>query len=806
MLNNLIKHSLRSFKRQRSYIIINITGLSIGIACSLLIALYVLYEASYDRYNAKKDRIFDIVLNFRIGGQEFTEATSAFPVGPALLREFPEVGDYLRMKKMYGAATVTHNNQIYDEENIIEADSSFFDFFTIPVLTGDQRNLLNAPRKVVLSSTLTKKIFGKENPVDKILKIGKDTAAYIVTGVMEDIPGNSHFKAGMLVSMLSDPEAKSQEWGSNGLSTYLLLKPNANYKNINDKFPALIARYLGPELQRYMNISFEEFLSKGNKYGYYLQKLTDIHLDTTIKPAFVAQGDPKLLKILGCIAFLILLVAAVNFTNLSTAQASARAKEVGIKKLGGSTRGMLIVQFLTESVLMSFLSTILALIIIRLVLPFFNDLLGSSLTMNLSTVWFMIPFMVIFAVATGILAGSYPAFVLSAFSPSKVLKGGRNNSSHKGMLRKVLVILQFTISIFLVVGTLIMYRQIVYMTGRDPGFIKDQLIVLDNEEALGANAKSFKETIGRIPGVVAVTSSTAVPGNSNNNNGYMLEGKKDETILMWTNFVDYKFLETYGMQLKSGRAFSREYLSDDQACLLNESAIKKFNIDPGKLRIMGYRDSGKVVYYPIIGVVKDFVFESQRNQIAPLIFRLKSDDYRYGYITVKISSKNYRETIKKIETSWKEVVTDDPLKYHFIDDIIKQLYVKERQNILIAVISAILAIFIAALGLYGLTSYTVEQRTKEIGVRKAMGSSVPRIYFNISRDIIILISVSALLSFPLIYYISGKWLENFYYRISPGVFTFLGGFFIALGIAVLTISYHTLKAARVNPAQSLRYE
>ena len=773
MLNNIIKHSLRSFKRQRSYIIINITGLSIGLACSLLIALYVLYEASYDRYNVKKDRIFDIALNFRIGDQEITEATSSYPVGATLLREFPEVEDFLRMRKMYGAATVTYNNQTYDEENIIEADSSFFNFFTIPVLKGDPENLLNAPRKIVLSSSVAKKIFGNENPVDKIFKIGKDTVTYTVSGVMGDIPGNSHFKAGMLVSMLSDSQANSQEWGSNNLCTYLLLKPNANYKNVNEKFPALIQKYVGPEIQRFLNISFEEFLSKGNKYGYYLQKLTDIHLDTSIKPSFLAPGDPKLLRILGSIALLILLVAVVNFTNLSTAQASARAKEVGIKKLGGSTRGMLITQFLTESIIMSFVSTIVALIIIKLVLPFFNDMLGTSLTLRLSDAWFMIPVLILFAVLTGVLAGSYPAFFLSAFSPNRVLKGGKNNSSHKGGLRKVLVVLQFTISISLIVGTLIMYRQIVYMSKRDPGFVKDQLLVLENEGALGANAKSFKETISTIPGVISVTSSSSVPGNSNNNNGYMLEGKKDETILMWTDFVDYNFLETYRIQLKSGRFFNKEYPADAQACLLNESALKKFNIDPGKLRIMGYRDSGKVVYYPIIGVVKDFVFESQRNQIAPFILRLKSENDRYGYITVKISPKNHMETIKKIETTWKEFTTDDPLKYRFIDDIMKQLYVKERQNALIAVISSILAIFIAALGLYGLTSYTVEQRTKEIGVRKAMGSSVPGIYFAISREIIILISVSALLSFPVIYYVSGKWLENFYYRISPGLLTFL---------------------------------
>ncbi len=805
MFTNLIKHSLRSFKRQRSYIIINITGLSIGLACSLLIAFYVLYESGYDRFNVKKDRIYDIAINFKIGDQEITEASTAPPIGATLLREFPEVEDFLRMKNMYGTTTVTFNNQTYNEEYIVQADSSFFNFFTIPVLKGDPGNLLNAPGKVVLSSSLAKTIFGNENPVDKILKIGKDTATYTVSGVMGDIPGNSHFKAGMLVSMLSNPEANSQEWGSNNLNTYLLLKPNADYKKIDEKFPALVASYLGPELERYINISFAEFLSKGNKYGYYLQKLTDIHLDTSIKPHFQAAGDPKLLKILGCIALLILLVAVVNFTNLSTAQASARAKEVGIKKLGGSTRGMLIAQFLTESVIMSFVSTIVALIIIQLVLPAFNDLLGTRLTLDLTVTWFMLPLMLLFTIITGVLAGSYPAFFLSAFSPNRVLKGN-NNNSNRGGLRKVLVVLQFTISIFLIVGTVIMYRQIIYMIDRDPGFNKDQLLVLDNEEALGNNAGSFKETLRMIPGVISLTSSSMVPGNSNNNNGYMVEGKKDETILMWTNYVDYDYFKTYGIGLKSGRIFNKEFLADNNACLLNESAIKKFNIDPAKLRIMGYRDSGKVDYFPIIGVVKDFVFESQRNQIAPFIFRFKPESATYGYITVRISPDNHRETIKRIETAWKEAAPNDPLKYHFLDDIMKQLYIKEKQNARIAVIAAVLAIFIASLGLYGLTSYTVQRRTKEIGVRKAMGSSIPAIYLSISKEIIILVSVSALISFPVIYYVSNKWLQNYYYRISPGVLTFLGGLVIALGIAVLTISYRTMKAAKINPAQSLRYE
>ncbi|HUX95811.1 MAG TPA: ABC transporter permease [Bacteroidales bacterium] len=806
MLNNLIKYSLRSFTRQRSYILINITGLSIGIACSLLIALYIFNEVSYDRYNVKRDRVFNVVLNFRIGGQESNGASSPAPLGAAMLSEFPEVEDFLRMKLKYDANPITYNNETYSEEYIMEADSSFFNFFSIPVLRGDPKNLLNARGKVVLSASLAEKIFGEQDPVDKVLKLGKDTSVYVVTGVMGDIPGNTHFKAEALVSMMSDPQSYSQHWGNNNMNTYLLLKPNADYTSLNEKLKQLVVSHIGPLFQEVLSLSFEEFLNKGNKHAYYLQKLTDIHLDTSVEPHFLAPGDPKLLKILSGIALLILLVAAVNFTNLSTAQASARSKEVAIKKLGGSTRGMLVSQFLTESVIMSFASTIIALVIIKIVLPFFNDLLDTTLTLRLSDTWYLIPFIIIFSLLTGILAGSYPAFFLSSFSPYRVLKGAKEQNSHKGSLRKMLVVLQFTISIFLIIGTFIMYRQITYMLERDPGFNNDLLLVIENEGALGAKAIAFKETIAMIPGVVNVTSSTSVPGKNSNNQGYALEGKRDETILMWTYFVDYNFLQTYGMKLQSGRFFNKEFPSDAQACLVNESAIKKFNIDPGKMRILGYRDSGKTDYYPIIGVVNDFIFESQKNQIAPFMFRLRPESQRYGNITVKISPQNYRETIGKVGDNWKKFTTDEPIKYRFVDDIMKQLYISDRQNALIAVISSVLAIFIAALGLYGLTSYTVEHRTKEIGVRKAMGSSVLSICIRMSWEIIILIAISALISFPLIYYFSGKWLENFFYRISPGIFIYSAGLLFALVIALLTISYQTLKAARANPARSLQYE
>jgi putative ABC transport system permease protein len=351
-----------------------------------------------------------------------------------------------------------------------------------------------------------------------------------------------------------------------------------------------------------------------------------------------------------------------------------------------------------------------------------------------------------------------------------------------------------------------MYRQIKFMLNKDVGFNKEQLLVINRADALGAKVKSFKEAVKEIPGVVNIASSTAVPGRNNNNNGYMLEGRKGETFLMQTNWVDYDYLETYGMTLVSGRTFNESFATDKQACLINESAAKDFGItDLEKARFMQPADSGKVDYMPVIGVVKNFNFESLRNPIGPYVMRFKNDNY-WGYLSVKISAVNYSKTITEIENKWKQFVSNNPLQYYFVDEDFVQMYSQEKQNAQMAVIFSILAIFIASIGLFGLTSFTVEQRTKEIGVRKAMGSSVMGIYIEISKEVIILISISALIAWPLIYYIADKWLENFYYRISAGVFSFIAGLTIVLGIAILTISYRILRAARVNPAQSLKYE
>jgi putative ABC transport system permease protein len=606
---------------------------------------------------------------------------------------------------------------------------------------------------------------------------------------------------------MTDPGSKNTMWLSNSFSTYFLLKPNTSSLTVDGKLPELLKKYVGPELQQYLGVSPDDFEKQGNKYRFFLQNLKDIHLDTSIQQEFKPASDPKFLIIFGSIALLIVLIAAINFMNLSTAQASRRAKEVGIKKLGGSTRAMLITQFLTESFILSFIALILALIFIKVTLPYFNNLLGAHLELSLFKSWYTLPVLLFFSIITGFLSGSYPALFLSSFSPYEVLKGSVRNSMKNGRLRRILVVFQFAVSILLIVGTLIMYRQINYMLNKDVGFNKEQLIVVNRAGVLGSKMKSFKEAVKNIPGVVNIASSTAVPNRINNTNGYLIEGRKDESFLMVTTWVDYNFLDTYGMTLDSGRFFNESYTTDQQACLLNESAIRNFGItDIANTRIMESEDSGKMSYRPILGVIKNFNFESLRNPIQPCIFKFQDENMMWGYLSVRLSAANYSKTISQIETLWKEFTSNDPLQYYFLDEDFEEMYVQEKQSAQMAVIFSILAIFIAALGLFGLTSFTVEQRTKEIGVRKAMGSSIAGIYVEISKEIVILVSISALIAWPIIYYLAVKWLQNFHYKINPGVFSFVAGLTIALGIAVSTISYRVMKAARVNPAQSLKHE
>lgn len=806
MTGNLIKHSIRSFKRQTSYVIINVLGLAIGIACSLLITLYIINESTYDRYHAKKDRIYRTILSGKISGQEITIFASPAIMGPTLVKEFPEVEDFLRMSGD-GPTVLEYEGQTFTEDNMISVDSSFFNFFSIPLLRGDSRDVLNGPHKIVLSESTAAKIFGNADPMGKQIKIGTDTVRFTVSGIMKDVPEKTHFKANVLASIITNPRrVNNPVWMSNNLSTYLLLKPNASHEDVNAKFHDLLIKYVGPEVEKYMGISMADFEKQGNRYKFHLQNLKDIHLDPTIRQEFKAAIDPKYLDIFGAVAILIILIAAINFMNLATAQATRRAKEVGIKKVGGSTRGLLILQFLSETFMLTLIALVLAVIIIKASLPWFSGLLDVNLSLKLLAEWYTIPALILFAAIVGVLAGSYPAFYMSSFNPYEVLKGKLRTGTANSSLRKVLVVFQFAVSILLIIGTLIMYRQIHYMLNKDMGFDKQNLLVIERAHVIGPRMKSFKEEVRTVPGIINIAGSTAVPGRVNNTNGYGIEGRSDESFIMTTAWVDYDFLDTYGMKLADGRWFSQEFSSDSTACLLNESAAKNFTLaEPLKTRIVEPGE-GDRVYRNVLGVVSNFNFESLRNPINPYIMKVQDRNFLWGYITVRIAGQDRARIISALETKWNEFVPNTPMQYYFLEEDISDMYIQEKQNAKMAVVFSILAIFIAALGLFGLTSYTVEQRTKEIGIRKAMGSSIGGIYVEISKEIVILVSVSSLIAWPIVYYWSGEWLENFYFHITPGLLSFAFGLLIAIAIAVTTISYRVVRAARANPASSLKYE
>jgi putative ABC transport system permease protein len=802
MAGNLIKFSLRALNRHKSYLFINMAGLSIGIACSLIIALYIIHELSYDQFNDKRARIFRLVVHGTIGDRELNYAFTSAPMGPTMLQELPEIEDFVRINSL-NAPTVKYSDKKYIENSFIESDSSFFNIFSIPLIAGNKKTVLTKPHSLVLSKSTAKKIFGNNDPVDKLLKVGNDETYYRITGIMEDIPETSHLRANMIGSFITNPNSRDTYWANNNYLTYVLLKPGTKPEMVNSKMPGMIRKYMGVLVQNSFGISIDEFINKNN-YCIYLQPIKDIHFNPAItqyesmKPA----TNPKYLFIFGSVAVLIIIIASINFMNLSTAQASKRAKEVGIKKVSGSSKGMLIRQFTTESVLLSISSLVFALVVIENILPYFNNLLGIKLQLNLISHWFMIPLLVLFSVMVGLLAGSYPAFFLSSFNPSVVLKGKPNDKMKHGRFRSMLVILQFSISIVLIVGTIIMVRQIRFMLKKDLGFNKEQLMVITHADEIGNHVKAFKNALIKIPEVKKITSSTAVPGHSESGRTYSVEGRSGDVMDFKINYIDYDFFGTYGIKVASGRDFNESFVADKNACIVNESAVNQLNIKSpfNTYLVDGYERLN------LVGIVKNFNFESLQSQINPYIFRFKDDSCNYGYFSIRLSKDATMNTIKEIERVWDEFVSDNPFQYFFMDQNFAQKYKEEKQGAQLSVIFSVLAVIIASLGLFGLTSFTIEQRTKEIGIRKTMGGTVTGIFFLISKEFVWLVSVSTIIAWPLIYVIAKKWLQNFYYHIELRPIDFLSGFMISLVIALLTISYRTIKSARTDPVTALRYE
>ncbi|WP_372647275.1 ABC transporter permease [Draconibacterium sp.] len=807
MIKNLLKHSLRALKKQKGYVAINILGLAIGIACSIIIALFIIHELSYDQYHQNKDRIYRVNLDGKIGEQEVNASYSASILGPTMADEFPEVEKFCRLNN-WGEAVVKREDIAFVIDDFAEVDSTFFQLFSIPLLRGDSKTVLNEPHTMVLSESTAKKIFGNEDPINKMVRVNTGQDPYRITGVMADFPEETHLNANILTSFMTNNRADDPEWMNNSFSTYVLLKPNTSPESVEARFPGLIEKYVGPRVQELMGIMLEDFLAQGNRYNYHLQPLTKIHLMPEVEHEVKPATDPKYLVIFSSVAILIIVIASINFMNLSTAQATKRAKEIGVKKVSGSSKGMLILQFLTDSTLISFIALILAVAIVFVSLPFFNDVFDTQVRFNIIEHFYYIPLLILFALFVGFVAGAYPAFYLSSFNPNTVLRGKLRDGAKNGKLRRILVSVQFLISIVLIVGTIIMYRQLTYMVNKDVGFGKDRLMVIQSAGSIGDQVKAFKQEIQKIPGVKHVSASTAVPGRNNNNNGYMLEGHDGQTYLMQTAYVDYDFLETYGMELNKGRFFDREFGADNEACVVNQKTIDEFGIgDYTQTRfIVPFSDDGNKKLMPIIGVCNDFHFKSLHDRIGPYVMRFKEADNNWGYISVKFNTDAPASAINQIEESWKGFAANNPMRYFFMDEDFAHMYKSERQNAKLSVVFAILGILIAALGLFGLTSFTVEQRTKEVGVRKALGASGYSIFYLISKEIVILVCVATLVASPLIYWVATNWLHNYYYRIHLGALEFVVGFIAAISIALLTISYKTLQTLRINPAHTLRYE
>ena len=807
MIRDIFRHSIRALRRQRSYVFINILGLATGIACSMVIALFIIHELSFDNYHEKGDQIYRVILNGKISGQEMKVTSTASPIGPTMLEEFPEVENFLRING-WGETIIKYEDAVFTEDHFIEADSTFFDFFSIPLLRGNVRTALNEKYKVVLSETTARKIFGDSDPINQMLRVGNDTTKYRVTGVFADIPETTHFDANMISSFMTNQRANDKMWLSNSFNTYVLLKPNSNPETVNAKFQDLIIKYVGPEIIKYLGIDINDFLSQGNKYNLFLQPLKEVHLDPSIQQDLKPASDAKYIWIFGSIGILIILIAAINFMNLSTAQASKRAKEIGIKKVVGSSRGMLINQFIIETIILSFISLLVAVGITQLALPYFNKLLSVELAIGLFSNWYTIPALILLSVVIGFLAGSYPAFYMSSFNPYIVLKGKIRSNRKSINIRSVLVVLQFTISLVLIVGTLIMFRQINFMMNKELGFNKEHVLVLRSAHSIRGQIASFKTAVQKIPGVVSIAASTAVPGHSNNNNGYMIKDRPEETFLMQTNWVDYDYLETYGIELESGRFFDKSFSTDVDACILNKEAVKDFILtNPFETRIISNNgpDNGQQLV-PVIGVVKDFHFESLKSEIVPHIMLFKNEDVQWGYFSIRLSPLATKTTIEEVEKVWRSFTANNPMQYFFLDKDMERLYKEEKQNANLAILFTILAILIASLGLYGLTAYTVQQRTREIGIRKTFGASTAKIWYIIAKEILILITISMAIALPLIYLVADNWLQNYHYRIDLGAIDFVYGFAIAMVIALSTISYRAIKAALANPAVSLRYE
>ena len=804
MFKNYFKTAFRNFRRNKVFSFINIIGLAIGLTCFMLIAVFVYNELNYDKYPADAKNIYRVNLSVTGNGDVAVYPNVDIAVGAGMKDAFPEIKAFTRISP--ATDFVKYDNKQFKEELLAFADSDFLQIFSIPLIEGSNKNALTQPNTVVISKAFAKKYFGNDEAVGKSLTIGTHDALYKITGVFDKVPDDSHFHFDAFIS-LSTFHITNPTWSNLGFYTYLVLNKNADPSKLQAKFPQLVAKYVVPEVQHDMGISLVEAQKSVNTFVFSLQPLTDIHLYSHTKYELEPNGDIQYVYIFSALAIFILLLACVNFTNLSTARGVKRAREVGIRKVMGSLKKQLVFQFISESVLLTFFAMLCAYLLIFIFLPYFNQLAEK----NISFTYFLQPpsilTMVGISMVTGILAGIYPAFFLSSFNTIKVLKGSSSQGSQKTPLRSGLIVFQFFVSTALIIATIIVYQQLHYMQNKKLGYDKNQVLYLPDARLLGKNQDAFEQEILKDSRVVSASISRYVPG------GKMLDGTqiypKNETanensaeIHSNIYHIDYDYVRTLGIHMIKGRNFSKDFPTDSSAVIINEAAVRQLGwsgTNPiGKTIVRSGQQQMKVV-----GVFADFNYASAKQEIAPMMMMLGGN---YGGLIIKIKTTDVKGFLADLNKQWRAFNPAGPLEYNFLDEQFAKLYASEQHTQKIFTAFAVLAIIIASLGLFGLSAFVIEQRTKEIGIRKVLGASVQNVLLLVSKEFLVLVGIAFLISVPVTWFAMHKWLQDFAYRIHISIWIFgITGIAVLL-IALITISFQAIKAAIANPVKSLRSE
>lgn len=803
MLRNYLKIAWRNLRKQRSYAFINIAGLAVGLTCCLLIVLYVSDELSYDRYNTKADRTYRIHTDAKFGGRAVELAVTPDPLGPTLRQDYPQVEQFVRLHhrgtwlvRRAGSPTAI------SEDNIVFADSTLFDVFTLPFIAGNPKRALAEPNTVVITESAAKRHFGSQQPLGKMLLLGDQS--YRITGLIHDMPANSHFRADIFPTMLSD----NYQWG-NWLSTnhytYIVLKPGTDPTVFSRNLDAVVDKYGGPVLMKELGVSMSQFRQSGNQFRLWMMPLTDLHLHSKQTVEMAATGNIQYVYIVSAIALIILLIACVNFVNLATAQSAKRATEVGIRKVLGSERGQLMGQFITESILITTFALAVALLLVAVTLPLFNEVAAKTLRWTVLVTPGWLAGLATVPIVVGGLAGSYPALFLSAFQPLQIVKGNRMAGIRGLSLRSGLVVFQFTTSVLLIIGTLVVYHQLTYIQTRKLGFDRSNVLTINTN---GSNQDElFRQEVLTLPGVVSGTLSGFLPVPSDRSDSPLFpmgetDPKKAVSTQRWT--VDYEYIKTMDMQIRQGRNFSRAFGTDSSGVILNETAVRLLGFNnPVGQRVDMFQGTNQRKTFTVVGVVGNFNYESLRQPVGAVALFLGQDS---GSASFRLSKADIPHLLMQIEATWKRLMPGQPFTYQFMDDRFDYVYRAEQRVGVLTLAFSVLAILIACLGLFGLAAFTVEQRTKEIGVRKVLGASVASLVALLSRDFLKLVLIAIGIASPLAWYAMNRWLSDFAYRIDISWWVFVLAGLLAIGIALLTVSFQSVQAALMNPVKSLRSE